>query len=52
VDKKLKITFFVTNYPSDINQVSGIFFKRIAEGLAKEKRLDITVIAPRPYMPK
>ena len=52
MDERLKVVFFVTNYPSNFNKVSGIFFKRIAEGLAKEKSVDITVIAPRPYLPK
>lgn len=49
MDKKLKVVFFVSNYPSENNQVSGIFFKRIAEGLVKFYDIDIIVVAPRPY---
>jgi teichuronic acid biosynthesis glycosyltransferase TuaC len=51
MDERLKVVFFVTNYPSANNQVSGIFFKRIAEGLKKTTDADVSVIAPRPFIP-
>jgi teichuronic acid biosynthesis glycosyltransferase TuaC len=44
----MKVVWLVSNYPSQYNLTSGIFYQRMAEALAL-KSIYICVIAPTPY---
>jgi teichuronic acid biosynthesis glycosyltransferase TuaC len=46
---RIKILFLVSNYPSRIHPYRGVFFKKIAEGLAQNPNLTISVATPIPY---
>ena len=49
---KIKVLFLVSNYPSVVHPYRGVFFRKIAEGLARNSFIEVSVITPIPFSNK